>query len=385
MSTVIVGGALANKAGSGGEAWVRLSWAEGLRRLGLDVWIVEQIDPADCVDPAGAPAPFEQSVNRRYFEEIVRDFGWEHRAALVCVGEAPTTVGVDWRTVTSAVADAALVVNISGHLRDPALLLTARRRAFVDIDPGFTQIWHEQGVDLGLARHDRFFTIGVNIGQPRCTLPTGGFAWRPIHQPVVIAQWPTVACGEPDRFTTVGSWRGSYGPLTHGGRSYGVKVHEFRKLAPLPTLVSGRFEAALAIHEADARDRRLLEDHDWHLVDPTRLAHPADFRRFVQGSGAEVSAAQGVYVDTNCGWFSDRSVRYLASGRPVLVQETGFDATVPVSEGIVTFSDLEGAAAGAARIARDWATHAEAARAIAETVFAHDVVLPPLLEACDIT
>ncbi len=385
MTTVIVGGALANKPDSGGEAWVRLSWADGLRRLGFDVWLVEQIEPASCVDAGGQAVPFEHSRNRAYFAQVVGDCGWENRASLVCLGEPRQVEGVDWETVTSAVADAALVVNISGHLREPALLRPARARAYVDIDPGFTQIWHEEGGDLGLEDHDHFFTIGVNIGRPACLIPTGGLAWRPIHQPVVLDSWPVVPCHQRDRFTTIGNWRGPYGPISHHGRSYGTKVHEFRKIAALPRAVPARFDAALAIHDADDPDRLLLEQGGWHLADPAAVAHPAEFRNFIQGSGAEVSAAQGVYVETVSGWFSDRSVRYLASGRPVLVQATGFSSTIPIGQGIVAFSDLEGAAAGAVGILREWDAHAQAARAVAEGSFAHDVVLPPLLEACGLT
>jgi hypothetical protein len=393
MTTVIVGGALANKAGSGGEAWVRLSWAEGLRRLGLDVWLVEQIDPSCCVDTAGSPAAFEDSVNRAYFEEVVRWAGWHDRAALVCTGTPLQVEGAAWDAVTAAVADAALVVNISGHLREPALLRPARTRVYVDIDPGFTQVWHDQGADLGLAAHEHHVTIGVNIGLPGCPVPTGGFAWRPTSQPVVLDDWPVLPCPEPDRFTTIGSWRGPYGPLTHDGHTYGVKVHEFRKLARLPELARDRhappgrtrFEAAMAIHPADGPDRLLLERGGWDLVDPSAVAHPEQFRRYVQASGAEASAAQGVYVGTACGWFSDRSVRYLASGRPVLVQSTALESTLPVGQGLLTFTDLEGAVDGAAAIAADWSTHAEAARSIAEAHFAHDVVLPPLLDTCGVT
>ena len=236
MTTIVVGGAIANKPGNGGEAWVRLSWAEGLRHLGFDVWLVEQIDPASCVDTTGRRVPFERSVNRSYFEDVMQAFGWAGRSALVCTDETRRCAGADWATVTAAVAGADLLVNISGHLREPALVEGPRVRAYIDIDPGFTQIWNDQGVDLGLERHDLFFTIGVNIGRPGCPIPTGGLQWRPVLQPVVLAEWPVMPLpdSQPFRFTTVGTLRGPYGPVEHDGRSYGVKVQEFRKLAPLP-------------------------------------------------------------------------------------------------------------------------------------------------------
>ena len=142
-----------------------------------------------------------------------------------------------------------------------------------------------------------------------------------------------------------------------------------------------RFEIALDIDPADERDLVALRDHGWHVVDPTVVASgPVAFRQYVQASGAEFSVAQGIYVETQSGWFSDRTVRYLASGRPVLVQDTGFSRNYPVGEGLVAFRTMDEAVAGAERIARDYAGHGRAARAIAEAYFDSDRVLGRLLE-----
>ena len=384
-STVVVGGAIANKAGNGGESWVRLSWAEGLRRLGLDVWLVEEIAPETCVDDEGKPASFQESANRSYFAHVARHHGWAGRAVLVCPGDEPQAWGASWADAVAVATDADALVNISGNLRHPSLVAGPRHVAYVDLDPGFTQIWQEQGADLGLDRHDLFFTLGARIGAPGCPIPTGGREWRHVHPPVVLDDWPVVPCEFPELFTTVGSWRGAYGPVEHEGRRYGVKAHEFRKLAPLPGLAPGRYEIAMSVDSGDERDRHLLADAGWSLRKPSEVAaDPACFRRYVQGSGAEVSAAQGMYVQSMSGWFSDRTVRYLASGRPALVQDTGFGGELPTGVGLVPFTDLAGAVAGVARISTDWAAHSEAARAIAEVHFAHDVVLPRFLDACGI-
>ncbi len=163
-----------------------------------------------------------------------------------------------------------------------------------------------------------------------------------------------------------------------------MKVHEFRKLIELPRAAPGTFEVALGIDVADDADRRRLLEHGWRLVDPGLAARPDGFRRYVQGSGAEFSVAQGVYVATGCGWFSDRSVRYLASGKPVLVQETGFSAGLPVGKGLVPFTDLDSAVQGAQDIVADYAGHCRAARALAEEHFAAEVVLPRFLEDADV-
>jgi hypothetical protein len=378
MSTVLVGGAVANKLHNGGEAWVRLSWVRGLQRLGLDVWFVEQIDPATCVDADGAPAPFAESENRRYFDAVMAEFGLSSRASLL-LADGRESSGVPVDELAGAAGEAELLVNISGHLQMPELLRGPRRRAYVDLDPGFTQFWHADGWP-GLNGHDSYFTVGENIGTPGCDIPTGGIEWRPVPPPVVLADWPLSEGSGAGRFTTVGAWRGAFGAIERDGHTYGLKVHEFRKVMELPTKVAQDFEIALDIYPGDDRDRESLEANGWHLVRPADAVRgPLAFRSYVQGSGAEFSVAQGIYVDTNSGWFSDRSVRYLASGRPALLQDTGFSRNYPVGEGLVPFGTLEEAAAGAVRIAADYDAHRAAARSLAEERFDSDKVLPRFL------
>ncbi len=379
MATVLVGGAVANKLHNGGEAWVRLSWIRGLRKLGLDVWFVEQIDAGTCVDAAGSPAAFGDSENRRYFETVMAEFGLTDRASLL-YEDGAETAGPSLDELADVAAEADLLVNISGHLQVPDLMRRVRRRAYVDLDPGFTQFWHADGW-TGLAGHDSYFTVGENIGRPGCEIPTGGIDWLPVPPPVVLEDWPLCDHGPFGSFTTVGAWRGAFGVIEREGRTYGLKVHEFRKVIELPTQVPHRFEIALDIYPGDERDRESLEANGWHLLRPAETVRgPLDFRRFVQRSGAEFSVAQGIYVDTNSGWFSDRSVRYLASGRPALLQDTGFSQNYPVGEGLVAFRTVAEAAAGAQRIAADYEAHRGAARALAEERFDSDKVLPRFLE-----
>jgi hypothetical protein len=357
---------------------VRLSWIRGLQELGLDVWFVEQIAAATCVDADGAPAPFARSENRRYFDAVMAEFGLTQRASLLHEdgGEAS---GPPLSELAGVAAEADLLVNISGHLQLPALTRRFRRKAYVDLDPGFTQFWHADGW-AGLAGHDSYFTVGENIGEPGCEIPTGGIDWHPVPPPVVLADWPPAPAGDFGSFTTVGSWRGPFGAIERDGRTYGLKVHEFRKVIELPTMVPLRFELALDIYPGDDRDREALEANRWHLIRPAEAVRgPLEFRRFVQASGAEFSVAQGIYVDTHSGWFSDRSVRYLASGRPALLQDTGFSRNYPVGEGLVAFGTLEEAAAGARRIAAGYEAHRAAARALAEERFDAAKVLPRFL------
>jgi hypothetical protein len=384
MNTVVVAGALANKPGNGGEAWVRLSWVQALQSLGFDVLFLEQISPDALVGDVNGG--FEGSTNVKYFDEVTRAFGLEGRAALI-LGEGDRTHGLTWEEIGSLMTDARLLVNIGGHLTLRELKDRVKTRAYVDIDPGFTQIWAASGVTgAQLEDHDHYFTIGTRIGSRECRVPTLGLRWKPIRQPVLLEEWPTIRGSDPERFTTVASWRGAYGPLEFEGRTFGLKVHQFRRFMGLPERAPGRFEIALAIHPGDRRDLESLHRNGWTITDPGEAcATPETFRSYVQGSGGEFSVAQGVYVETACGWFSDRSVRYLASGKPVLVQDTGLEGTLPLGEGLVVFRTMDEAVDGARQILADYAHHARAARTLATEYFAPEPALEPLLEATGVT
>jgi hypothetical protein len=200
-------------------------------------------------------------------------------------------------------------------------------------------------------------------------------------QPVVLDQWPAQDPVPASRFTSVASWRGAYGPVDFGGRTYGLRVHELRRFAELPARAGGTWELALDIHPADAADAQRLGAGGWSLVDPAAVAGtPSGYRRYLQGSGAEVMVAKGMYVQSRSGWVSERSLCYLSSGRPVLAQDTGFTELYPTGEGLLAFRTPEEALAGAEAIRGDPVRHAVAARALAEEHFASDLVLGRLLE-----
>jgi hypothetical protein len=374
MRTILVSGALANKPSNGGNAWSRLSWILGFRRLGFEVYFVEQIGKADCRSGAGTVSEFEESVNLTYFRAITEQFGLSGRSSLI-YADGETVFGVPLVQLADA-AKHALLFNIGGHLANPQIRQNVARSLYYDDDPGFTQFWHAAGYTPRDLRHDCYFTIGENIGTAGCMIPTNGIHWRHTRPPVVLQDWP-VATGSFDRFTTVASWRGAYAPVEYRGRTYGVKAHEFRKFIEVPGRGGGtKFEIALQIDAADKKDLDCLIANRWQVVDPIRAAgSPTQFQQYVQNSGAEFSVAQNIYVDTNSGWFSDRTVRYLASGKPVLIEDSGFSRHIPVGEGLVAFRTVDEAIDGAARIVRDYDRHCTAARRLAEEFFDSDKVI----------
>jgi hypothetical protein len=386
MTTVVLSSVIANKPFNGGNAWAVLSWVLGLKALGFDVYFVEQIGREGCLGADGAVVPFGHSENLAYFEQVMEEFGLADSATVI-YQDGEQVRGRDLGDLLAVAEDAELLVNISGHLTFEPLMRRLRRKAYVDLDPGFTQFWHQAGGQgARLEGHDLYFTVGENIGTPSCFIPTGDIRWRPIRQPVVLDQWPVSKEGDRGRFTTVASWRGAFGPILHEGRMLGLKVHEFRKFVALPPLAPQAFEIALDIHPADDRDLRLLEQHGWRIVNPRAVAaDPAAFREYVRRSGAEFSVAQGIYVETQSGWFSDRTIRYLASGKPALVQDTGFSRNYPVGEGLLTFRTMAEAVAGAERIAQSYDQHCRAARSLAEEYFDAAAVLGRFVDEIGVT
>jgi hypothetical protein len=292
-----------------------------------------------------------------------------------------TVEGIPFSELVEIARSSLLLVNISGHLDVEPLMSCIRRKAYIDLDPGFTQLWHaEHSNGFRLGHHDYYFTVGENIGSPECLIPTNGISWRPLRQPVVMDDWPVSRPANPSRFTTVATWRGPFGPVTYRGRTYGSKVHEFRRFADIPAQTGATFHVALNIDPADHRDRELLSRNSWCIED-ARQAVPdlSSFHQWVERSGAEFSVAQEMYVGTNSGWFSDRTVRYLASGKPALVQDTGFTRNLPVGLGIVAFSTHEEAIKGVESIKERYFEHCVAARGIANDYFESNRVLGSLL------
>jgi len=385
MAIAIVAGAIANKPFNGGEPWVRLSWLVGLRRLGFDAYFVEALREGACVDAAGDPAPFERSANRSHLEAVMREFELLDKTALID-GRGGSLYGIDPAELGGLVAEAEVLFDMSGHLGDIAPMAQARRRVYVDLDPAFTQVWHaDPALDFTVAGYDHHVTVGLNVGGAGCSIPTGGVEWIPTFPPVLLDEWRSgqAPSAEPFRFTSVAKWRSPYGQLDLDGRALGLKHHEFRRLLELPAQVpQAEFELALDIDAGDAADAEALVAHGWRLRPAPEVASsPRRFRDYVLASSGELSVAQGAYVQTRSGWFSDRTAAYLAAGRPALVQDTGVGARVALGEGLVTFSCPREAAARAREIAGDPIAHAQAARALAERHLDSDRVLGRLLEA----
>jgi hypothetical protein len=273
-----------------------------------------------------------------------------------------------------------VVVNLAGTLRDAALLDAAAVRAYVDLDPAFTQVWHEQGIDVGLTGHTHHLSVGLSLGAPDCTAPVCGRDWLPVLPPVVLDVWDEATVLERDAFTTVANWRG-YGSVHHAGITYGQKAHAWRQLLAVPAGTPRPCTPALAIHPCEEADLGALAEHGWRLLAPQAVAGtPEEYRTFVRGSLAELGIAKAGYVTSRCGWFSDRSACYLASGRPVVAQETGFSDHLPTGAGLLAFATADEAVAATVAVVGQYARHRRAARELATAHLDARIVLGAVLD-----
>ncbi len=323
------------------------------------------------------------SRGARWLVETMRDAGLEGFYSLF-FDDGVETIGLSRRETLARLGRAALLINVNGFLTDEELLAAAPMRVYLDIDPGFAQMWEEMGLATLPDDHDAFVTVGTNLEEDWCSVPTNDRHWIATVQPILLDCWPVVPGGEA--FTSIGTWRGPFDPVSYAGRTYGLRVHEFRRFAELPErLPDAPFEIALDVDPEDHRDIELLRKNSWRLADPREVASdlPA-YRNYIQGSMAEIAIAKGMYVETKSGWFSDRSASYLASGKPVLAQDTGFASLLPTGEGLLRFGDLDEAVCGAEQICADLGRHAAAARSIAEEYFDARKVLTVLLEGLGI-
>jgi hypothetical protein len=370
---VIVSGMVAGVPGQGGATWAILQYLLGLRRLGHRVTLVEPVE----AQPGTALA---DSAMAAYCEKVMNGVGLDDDWALLDP-RSSATAGLGYEELRRRAGEADVLLNVSGMLADEALLEPVPVRAYLDLDPAFNQLWHHlEGIDMRFEGHTHFVTVGLALGTDGCAVPTCGRRWITTPPPVVLEEWPVAREEHHRAITTVGNFRG-YGSIWHGDVLYGQKAHSLRPLVDVPVRTGERFLLALAIHPDERRDLELLRSHRWELVDPAVVAAtPDDYRSFVQGSHAELGVAKSGYVVSRSGWFSDRSACYLASGRPVLAQDTGFPAHLPTGEGLLSFTDTDDVMGAVESLHAGYRRHRRAARALAEEHLDSDRVLTRLLD-----
>ena len=365
------------QSGLGGQVWATLQYLLGLRALGHEVVYLEDCGPESHVwhwENQGwtLELDYPESFLKACFAPYQFNGRWIYRTDT----ESRGMPLADFRQFCKA---ADLIVMRAVPFRTWREEYDwPRRRAFIDVDPGFTQISIAEGNDRiapGVARADKHFTVAQNIGEPDCPIPVASIEWLKTKPPVFLPEWP-MGTGAAKDFTSVMRWRG-FREATFNGITYGQRDAEFPRYLELP----GRTKQTFCIAQLGTKPGELAA-HGWNVAPGEVVSKTAEsYREFIQQSRAEFSVPKNAYVKSRGGWFSDRSVCYLASGRPVLIEDTGLKDWLPVGEGVVTFDDPEGALAGIEAINANYEQQRRAARRIAETTFSTDVVLPVFLDA----
>lgn len=354
----------------GGVAWCSLMYLLGLRALGHDVFYIE--DTGECgYDPVRNTRATDPTYGTTSIHQALDPFGLGDRWAFVNYDR--TYHGRSADQVKRYCADADLFLDLSGGCwfwRDEYARIP--RTAFIDSDPAFTQLAIAKAEPWYVAffkRFDRLFTFGSNIGTAASSVPVGDFTWHKTWQPIVLDQWGADRA-RGGHFTTVMTWR-----IESFADVGGQKDVEFTKYLDLPARTSQRFEVAVNGPQA------LLREHGWSTVDAMAISRtPWGYRDFIHRSKAEFAVAKQTYVASQSGWFSDRTECYLASGRPALVQDTGWTAHLPSGEGLLAFTTPDEALAGIDRINGDYMRHARRAAEIARDHFDANRILRRLLD-----
>jgi len=361
----------------GGNSWVPLQYVLGFRDLGIDVFWLELLPGCGDVaqDEARIATFFARAARLGVAERTVvlhlPEGRESERGVIVTNGPARAEIEARMR--------AGVLINLSNSVPRPHRTRYALT-VLHDIDPGMLQLWSRQW-GMGVGEHDFYTTIGQSIGTAACAVPTGGVHWNPIWAPVHLPAWPKQEAPGA-RYTTVSQWwNGNNGYDLIDGELYEHnKRTSFLEYIEMPRRCGLELELAANVTPGEVEDREALARNGWRLVAPHEIAGtPWDYRTYVQRSRGEFSCAKPSVIKASPGWVSDRTLCYLASGRPAVVQGAGAERHLPRTLGLQFFASPDEAAEALGAVERDYARASREARALAEELFATRVVLPKFL------
>lgn len=378
--TIVVGGYIVGYP-LGGMTWHHLNYLLGLHHLGHEVWFLEDSGSYSVpYNPVANVCDADSSYGREYLERTFAEYGLPPRYCYYSEFQ-DRHFGLNREELNALLERADLLLCVSGVTPIRPDRPRPRRTAVIDTDPVFTQLRMRHDADF-LAYYKQFdavATFGRLIGTPACPLPTHGLDWAPTSQPIALDHWPVVPTASR-AFTTVGRWEHAASRhLEFEGRKYlSSKGVEWMKLLDLPASVPWEMSLGMAALPADTA--ATFRASGWTVVDPEQVSLTCrTYAEFIRGSAGEFTVAKEIYAGLPSGWFSDRSAAYLASGRPVVTQASGFDRWLPTGEGLFSFATLDEAANALNLIASDYPQHAAAARRIAQIHFDAGKVLSELL------
>lgn len=364
----------------GGMTWHHLQYILGLFQMGHDVYFLEDSGETEyaCYDPLRNTTDMNPEYGLHYASQVFKRVGLENRWAYYDHHKKQWHGPIS-NKAKEIIKDADLLFNLSCSNTIRSWLNEVPIRILVDTDPLFTQIRNLTDPErFKLSRqHNVFFTFGENINHPTCQIPDDGFPWQPTRQPIVLDAWPVLPGRQENSFTTVMKWE-SYPGQHFNGSYFGLKADSFAGYWDLPHKTSEQLEMAISDKTAP---RGSLADNGWHISNPFHISsNPWKYQEYIQQSKAEFSIAKHGYVVGNTGWFSERSAGYLASGRPVVLQDTGFSDWLKTDFGLIPFNDANEALSAIEEVNNNYVRHCHNARELAESYFSSDKVLTELIE-----
>ncbi len=371
--TIVIGGGFGGYI-SGGQSWAILNYIIGFKKLGHDVFFYEEL--LDIKNTAG-------HIN---FQEYIREIDCMLKkfklGKIYCIDYRGDVVGISKEKFHTILKRAKLFININGIIQSESIKAKVKKSIFLDIDPGLTQFWCEQYPEYmsRVKNHDLHFTIGKNIGNKDCHVPACGIHWLKTSHFAVLDIWKPKK-NKNDAFTTITHWDSGDG-VFYKKKYFGYKSVEFMKYINLPKKVKNQaFE--FSTYGMDDATSTNFKEKGWFISDSRKYSKNIfTYKKYIEDSYASFSVAKNAYVESKCGWIAEREIAYLASGKPVVLQDTGFSRSFSTGKGLFTFKNMSGAVDAIKEINSNYAYHCKAARKIAEKYFDSDVVLKKLIADC---
>jgi len=365
-----------------GIAWQATQYLSAFRRLGHDVWYVED-NGVNPYSPKENQLVWDSTYNIAYVARMMERLGLGDRWGYWDPVKEGAWVGIGREQMMALYGKADALINLCGSTKLREEHMACPVRILIDTDPGYEQIKIAQANAYStefVDAHTHLFTYGQNIGQPDCLIPAGTRPWNPTRPPVDLELWPFDDHPAPEAYTSVATWQNKGKNVRWQGQSYQWSKHtNFLKFLDLPKRSGRRFE--LALITPDPSVNKQVEEAGWRVLDGAEQSETMEsYADFVRRSRGELTVAKDIYVRTNSGWFSDRSVCYLASGRPVIMQSSGFERTIPTGKGLFAFADHDQAIAALAAIDGDYEIHRKAARKLAQDHFECSAVVKEILD-----
>jgi hypothetical protein len=366
----------------GGQSWLYLNWLRGFTSLGHEVWYVED-DAVWPYDPVQNAVTDDCSYAVRHLAGCLERVGLPGQWAMRLMGREDACWGLSPQALNELYRSCDALLNIGGATDLYEWHLAAPFRVYVETDPVISELQlanDDEHTRLAFANHHAIVTYGENYGAPDCGVPLNGITYGKTRQPIDLDLWPMAYTPAAPYFTTIGNYRHAGNDVTYRGETYRwSKHHEWEKFIDLPQRSPQPFELAMMVQ--DPEDAKLLETHGWNVVSPFAMSLDVfgTYPAYIRQSRAEFTVAKDQNIRLRSGWFSERDACYLASGKPVVAQDTGFGNILPTGEGLFAFTTMAEALAAIETINADYQRHCKAARSLAEEYFTAQTVAARLL------